>query len=166
MPIGLKQFNSAPGEAAADVLRPCLDVERWIAGVVGGRPYAVLDDLLAAARTVADPFTPAEIERALAHHPRIGERARGDSKEAGLSRGEQSGLRLDDDVQRRLAEGNAAYERRFDRVFLIRAAGRSSEQILDQLTTRLGNDDETESAVVADQLRQIAVLRLQGAVSP
>lgn len=91
---------------------------------------------------------------------------RGDSKEAGLSRGEQSGLRLDDDVQRRLAEGNAAYERRFDRVFLIRAAGRSSEQILDQLTTRLGNDDETESAVVADQLRQIAVLRLQGAVSP
>ena len=49
---------------------------------------------------------------------------------------------------------------------MIRAAGRSSEQILEQLTTRLGNDDETESAVVADQLRQIAVLRLQGAVSP
>ena len=166
MPIGLEEFNAAPGAEAADVLRPCLDVERWIAGVVGGRPYAGLGDLVAAARTVADPFTPAEIEQALAHHPRIGERARGDSKEAGLSRGEQSGLHLDDDVQRRLAEGNAAYERRFDRVFLIRAAGRSSEQILEQLTTRLGNDDETESAVVADQLRQIAVLRLQGAVSP
>lgn len=165
MPIGLEEFNAAPGAEAADVLRPCLDVERWIAGVVGGRPYAGLDDLLAAARTVADPFTPAEIEQALAHHPRIGERARGDSKEAGLSRGEQSGLHLDDDVQRRLAEGNAAYERRFDRVFLIRAAGRSAEEILGELERRLTNDDDAERAEVVDNLREIALLRLDQAVT-
>ena len=100
----------------------------------------------------------------MAQHPRIGERAQGGSAEADLSRSEQAGLRLGDDVQRRLVEGNQAYERRFGRVFLIRAAGRSSAEILDQLQVRLDNDLDTEDAVVADQLRQIALVRLAGVV--
>ena len=37
-----------------------------------------------------------------------------------------------------LAEGNRAYEERFGRVFLIRAAGRSAPEILAALTERLG----------------------------
>ena len=56
----------------------------------------------------------------------------------------------------RLAAGNAAYEQRFGRVFLIRAAGRDAEQILAELDRRLGNDDETERAETVDNLRQIA----------
>jgi 2-oxo-4-hydroxy-4-carboxy-5-ureidoimidazoline decarboxylase len=51
-------------------------------------------------------------------------------------------------------------------VFLIRAAGRSSQEILASLRTRLENDVETEDEVVADQLRQIALVRLAAAVSP
>ena len=51
-------------------------------------------------------------------------------------------------------------------MFLIRAAGRTPEEILDQLSTRMDNDPGTEQAVVADQLRQIALLRLEGLVTP
>lgn len=160
----LQEFNRLPADAAAATVRPCLDVERWVNGILQQRPYPDTDALLATARTVADPFTPHEVEEALAHHPRIGERAQGSSAEAEASRGEQLGLNLDDEVQRRLAEGNRAYEQRFGRVFLIRAAGRSSEEILEALETRLENDPQTEEAVVADQLRQIAVLRLSQAV--
>lgn len=69
------------------------------------------------------------------------------------------------DVRDAIATGNAAYERRFGRVFLIRAAGRSPEQILAALTARLGNDDATEDAVVAGELREIALLRLEQAVA-
>lgn len=163
MTIG--QFNAASAGEAADLLRPCLDVDRWVSAVVAGRPYADREQLLATAESAADPLTAREVDAALAHHPRIGERARGESPEAGLSRGEQAGLSMDDDLTRRLADGNAEYERRFDRVFLIRAAGRTMPEILDQLTRRLGNDEQTEAAVVADQLRQIAVLRLKGVVS-
>ena len=50
-------------------------------------------------------------------------------------------------------------------MFLIRAAGRTSEQVLSELRARLENDPTTEDAVVADELRQIAVVRLAGAVS-
>ena len=160
----LHEFNRLPVEVAAETVRPCLDVARWVEGVVAQRPYTDIEALLATARTVADPFTPTEVEGALAHHPRIGERAEGTSAEAEASRGEQHGLNLEDEVSRRLAEGNRAYEQRFGRVFLIRAAGRSSEEILDALEARLANDPQTEEAVVADQLRQIAVLRLSQAV--
>lgn len=74
-------------------------------------------------------------------------------------------MSTDADVQSRLVDGNRAYEKRFGHVFLIRAAGRSSEEILAALEERLTNDPETEKAVMADQLRQIAVLRLQGVLT-
>ena len=163
--ISLHQFNALDDAGTAALLRPCLDVDRWVADIVNGRPYPSADDLFTAARAAANPFTGAELEAALAHHPRIGEQARGDTAEAGLSRAEQAGLTLDNDIQRQLAEGNRAYEQRFGRVFLIRAAGRSSTEILEKLQTRLGNDPDTEDEVVADQLRQIALVRLAGVVS-
>ena len=67
-------------------------------------------------------------------------------------------------VAARLAAGNAAYEERFGHVFLIRAAGRSAEEILAELDRRLGNEARAERAEVADNLRQIALLRLEQAV--
>ena len=49
-------------------------------------------------------------------------------------------------------------------MFLIRAAGRSSAEILAELQRRLGNDDVTERAETVRALRDIAVLRLQQVV--
>lgn len=58
-------------------LSTCLDVPRWIDAIVEQAPYASLDDLLDVARAAADPLTREEIERALAHHVRIGDRPSG-----------------------------------------------------------------------------------------
>jgi 2-oxo-4-hydroxy-4-carboxy-5-ureidoimidazoline decarboxylase len=158
----LMHFNAAPAAQAASTLRPCADIDRWVKDIVEARPYATLADLLDQARTAAEPFTPEEIQAALAQHPRIGERARGASAEAALSRGEQAGIDAASQTTRDILAGNAAYEARFGRVFLIRAAGRSPEEILHELERRLGNTDEQEAHEVAGQLREIAVLRLQG----
>ncbi|GAA1055252.1 OHCU decarboxylase [Agromyces luteolus] len=159
----LEAFNGADRDAAIGFLRPCLDVDRWCGELVDGRPYDSVDDLLVRAEAAADPFTRAEVDGALAHHPRIGERPTGAGAEATMSRAEQSGVDpTDAAVAAALAEGNRAYEERFGRVFLIRAAGRSSREILDALTVRLGHTPDEEDPVVADQLRQIAVLRLKG----
>ncbi|MFI7483432.1 2-oxo-4-hydroxy-4-carboxy-5-ureidoimidazoline decarboxylase [Kocuria sp. M1R5S2] len=163
----LMEFNSLGRAEAIETIRPSLDVPRWLESLADARPYGHREALLDAARSAAHPFTAEEIERALSHHPRIGERARGESPEAGLSRSEQAAVDpADEDVQRRLREGNRAYEDRFGQVFLVRAAGRGPEEILEQLSQRLGNDPETERAVVAEQLRQIALLRLEGLVTP
>lgn len=163
--IRLNEFNCLSDEAATELLRPCLDVDRWVSTIVKKRPYPSVEALLGVAREAADPITGSELEAALAHHPRIGQRATGGSAEAALSRSEQAGLIRDDDLDQRLRAGNEAYEQRFGRVFLIRAAGRSTPEILAQLETRLSNDPETEDRVVAGQLREIALLRLSGRVA-
>lgn len=163
----LSEFNSLSRTQALTALRPALDVPRWQESVVDARPYSHHDALLGVARTAAQPFTDEEIEQALSHHPRIGERARGDGAEAALSRTEQSAVDpTDEDVQGRLREGNVAYEQKFGQVFLIRAAGRTPEEILENLAARMDHDPATERRVVADQLRQIALLRLEGLVTP
>lgn len=164
--ISLPDLNQLDPDEAAALVRPCLDVDRWVDAVVDGRPYGSVEVLFGTARTAASPFTARELEAALGSHPRIGERPAGSSVEAGLSRSEQAGLALGADVQRRLEEGNRAYEARFGRVFLVRAAGRSSTEVLAQLEDRLGNDVDTEDTVVEEQLRQIALIRLAGIVQP
>ena len=80
-----------------------------------------------------------------------------------MSRGEQAGVDAGDAaLAAELHAGNRAYEERFGRVFLIRAAGRSGREILDELNRRLDNTDEDEIREVAEQLREIALLRLEG----
>lgn len=163
-PTRLSELNRLGDEAAAELLRPCLDVDRWVATIIEERPYPSVEALLKVAREAADPFSGDELEAALAHHPRIGQRATGGSAEAALSRSEQAGLIRDADLDQRLRAGNEAYEQRFGRVFLIRAAGRSKPEIVAQLETRLSNDPETEDRVVAGELREVALARLSGRV--
>lgn len=160
----LDAFNVLSEAEARDRLVRCLDVPRWVDTVLAGRPYADLDALLAVAANAAD-LDADELDAALAGHPRIGERPRA-GHDAAFSSREQSGVdRSDVEVARRLAEGNAAYEARFDRVFLIRAAGRDAAEVLVELERRLGNDDDTERAETIEQLRQIALLRLEQVVA-
>ena len=78
-----------------------------------------------------------------------------------FSRREQASADANDaEINARIAAGNAAYESRFDRVFLIRAAGRSRAEILGELDRRIELDHETELQNVREQLLEIALLRL------
>jgi 2-oxo-4-hydroxy-4-carboxy-5-ureidoimidazoline decarboxylase len=70
-----------------------------------------------------------------------------------------------DDVRAAILAGNRAYEERFDQVFLIRAAGRTPEEILAELQRRLGNEPDAERAEVTEQLAQITGLRVRGLVA-
>lgn len=161
----IEQLNAMDEAAAADVLRSCADIPTWVDALVADRPYADVDALVAHAEALAATWTGEEVELALADHPRIGERHAGSGASAAMSAREQSGVSTEADVQRRIAEGNAAYEQRFGRVFLVRAAGRGAEEILAQLEQRLAHDPATELEVTRGQLAEIAALRLKGMFS-
>jgi 2-oxo-4-hydroxy-4-carboxy-5-ureidoimidazoline decarboxylase len=158
--VDLPTFNAAPAAELTPALLACCDVPTWAAAVRASRPYPDVDALLATADAAARRFTPADVDRALDAHPRIGERAHRDGAEAGWSRQEQSGVHRDAETQQALTEGNRAYEQRFGRVFLIRAAGRDRQQILDELHRRLQLDPAREMATVASELRDIALFRI------
>ena len=159
--MDLHLFNTSPANRLRPALLTCCDVPRWADAVLEQRPYADAGALMSAADTAARGFTTAEVDRALAAHPRIGERAEGESTEAAWSRSEQSGVVTDPVTQRALATDNREYEQRFGRVFLICATGLTSADVLGNLRARLAHDPETEAAVVAGELRRIALLRLE-----
>jgi len=157
------QFNAEPEDRAAEALRACNAAPRFVAEVLAGRPYADADALVGAAERVARALPWDQVATALAAHPRIGDRVEGSSAEARSSRREQSAMAdADADVRTALLEGNRAYEERFGHVFLIRAAGRSPQEMLAELRRRLANDEDAERAEVTEQLAQITALRVKG----
>ena len=162
----IDDFHALTKGDATELVASCADVLAWAADVAEARPFVDVEALHAYADQRAAAWTDEQVSAALADHPRIGEKHAGHGASAEHSQREQAGVDPQDaEVQRRLAEGNAAYEARFDRIYLVRAAGRSAEEILTLLEERLTNDPATELRVTAGQLREIAALRLRGLVA-
>ena len=162
----LQEFNALDEHEAVEVVRSCADVPAWAVDVAARRPYPDLAALTAYADERAAEWTGEQVTQALADHPRIGEKHQGAGASAAHSEREQAGVDpRDAEVQRRLADGNRRYEQTFDRIYLVRAAGRDVEEILALLEQRLTHDPVTELAVTAQQLREIAALRLAGLVT-
>ena len=144
------------GPETRDRLSSALHVGRWVDEVASGCPYPSVDALLGVADLAARALTGQDVDEALSAHPRIGEAT------SGLSTAEQSASATDDPaLVEAMAVGNQTYEQRFGRIFLIRAAGRSRMEVLAELHRRLGLSDDEETAEVAGQLREIALLRLR-----
>ncbi|HEX2145260.1 MAG TPA: 2-oxo-4-hydroxy-4-carboxy-5-ureidoimidazoline decarboxylase [Glycomyces sp.] len=171
----LGAFNTAEPAEAMAVLTACCASRSWAAKLVSGRPYGSVAALRAAALAGFDELDESELAVAHAAHPQIGAPIRErsgkpsprESAEAAWSRGEQSRVTAaDEKVRADLAEVNAAYERRFGRVFLICATGLTGEKILAEAKRRLGNDDRTEHRESVAELREIVALRLEKAVRP
>lgn len=159
----VETFNALPAERLGAELLACCAAPAWGAAIAAGRPYADRAGLLAAADAASRELSWPEVLRGLSAHPRIGERAAGESTEAAWSRAEQSAAAqsADDVTKAELITVNRAYEDRFGHVFLIFASGRSQAEILAAARERLGNDEATERAAVTDELRKIALLRLE-----
>ncbi len=163
---GLPAFNAMDDDAARERLLVCLDVPRWADAVLAGRPFATLGEI-EAAMTAASATSPTTSwsrrwpgTRGSASAPT--RRSTTPSTPPASSPGSTA---ADVDLARRLEEGNRAYEERFGRVFIVRAAGRSGRDILEHLRHRLANTDELERAATIDQLTQIAVLRMKEMLS-
>jgi 2-oxo-4-hydroxy-4-carboxy-5-ureidoimidazoline decarboxylase len=162
----LDVFNDEPADRAVQGLRACNAAPRFAAEVVAGRPYRDVDTLVGRAEEVCRALPWEDVAIALAAHPRIGDRVAGSAAEAESSRREQRSMDDADAATREaLLEGNRAYEERFDHVFLIRASGRSPEEMLTELRRRLRNDAESEHAEVIEQLAQITGIRVLELVS-
>lgn len=164
--MNLREFNEADVETAGELLHACAPIASWRAAILARRPYASQQELLETAEELAGGWTDQEVDGALAHHPRIGEKVQGDSAEAAASRREQGSLSEDERARQDWMEANIAYEEKFDRIFLIRAAGREPEEMMQQLRERLENSPEAENEIRRGQLAEIGVLRLGDAVGP
>jgi 2-oxo-4-hydroxy-4-carboxy-5-ureidoimidazoline decarboxylase len=155
--VTLASFNAAPENQAVAAMLACCASRRFAAAVAAQRPYASQAAALAVVETVFESLTWADLFESMDAHPRIGDRA------SGQSAAEQSGVA--DESRAALQAGNAAYEERFGHVFLICATGLSGAQMLTALNQRLKNDEVSERVVAAAELRKITVLRARKALA-
>ena len=162
--MDLQQFNQLSRAQAQALLQPCVHIPNWIEALIQQRPFPSTDQLFDYAVEQAKRWSWTEIAEALAQHPRIGERkaaAELSVKEQNFSTHEQSQLGADAALQQALYQGNLDYEHKFGHIFLIRAAGRTGQEMLSELQRRLGNTTQQEQQEVQQQLTEIAVLRLK-----
>ena len=151
---GIGRLDRAPGTDLRDILHRVCASDRWVDDVAGARPYGSVAALLAASDAAVARLTEVDLDAALAGHPRIGERG-----ESAASRREQAGVSGGETLAA-LAAGNREYEARFGHVYLVCASGRTGEELLAVLRSRLGNDPATERRVVREELAAINRLRL------
>ena len=159
----LSHFNQSTEQDVADLLQHCVHIHRWAEEILSKRLFSNKDELLAFAEQRARTWTWDEILSALNTHPRIGEKkakAVLSAQEQQFSDREQASLETDQETQEAIYEGNVAYEKKYGFIFLIKAFGLNSEQILTALKYRLANDPEIEKRIVHQQLLEIAMLRL------
>ena len=156
----IADFNAARGEAATRDVLACCESTAFAKLITDGRPYPDADTLDAAIDTAFEALTWEDIVEAMNAHPRIGART------GGISAAEQAGaIAAGSAVRQALVAGNEAYEERFGHVFLICATGLSGQEMLDALTQRLRNTQETEQSVVRQELLKITRLRMRKLLS-
>jgi 2-oxo-4-hydroxy-4-carboxy-5-ureidoimidazoline decarboxylase len=159
-----QRIDRAPVEEARVFLFTCCGSSRWVEQMLARRPFGNEQALVDAARTVWLGLAADDWREAFAHHPKIGDResirARFPST-AHLSTTEQSGMAgASEATLDALAEGNRAYEAKFGYIFIVCAAGKSAEEMLELLQARLSNDPANELLVAAGEQAKITALRL------
>jgi 2-oxo-4-hydroxy-4-carboxy-5-ureidoimidazoline decarboxylase len=161
----LSRWNLLPTDEAAKEILSCCGSRTWAKGMAASRPVQDVATLLATSDRIWRELSSADWLEAFHSHPRIGEtRTAGEASDRSLgwSAQEQShATESGDALKRALAEGNRDYERRFRRIFIICATGKSAEEVLLNLRHRLNNDEATELLEAAEQQRQIAQIRLR-----
>ena len=165
MTVTVGQLNDLSNDECAELLAACCGSQRWVSRMADQRPFTSLDDVLRTAEHVWWAVDAGDWLEAFMHHPPIGgtqsvspqsERA------ASWSVGEQAGVSTAaPSAKSELAAVNEAYLAKFGFIYIVSAAGKSADELLDIARSRLGNNRDNELRVAAEEQRKITKLRLQ-----
>src|SRR5205807_1873871 len=126
--------------AAVDDLLRCCGSRKWAAAMAAAWPFPDTEAMLRASDEIWWRLDAEDWLEAFRAHPKIGERT-----SSGWSQQEQSGTALAGaDQLAELDRLNRAYEDRFGYIFIVSAAGKTTEQMLDALRGRVNNPAEGE----------------------
>jgi len=167
---GIEQFNRLSREPALKALLDCCGAKKWAQQMLKMRPFPDLGYVLDTADKVWAGLQRDDWLEAFRHHPAIGEtqaKAKQSTNARHWSAGEQSASQKGPpETLAALAAANREYHAKFGHVFLIYAAGKSSEEILKNLQQRLSNNPEAELRIAAEEQRNITRLRLEKLLAP
>lgn len=154
--IGLRWLNALDDTHATTAFRTCCGSRRWAETMTRHLPFDSLEEMTAVSDSVWGDLSERDYLEAFRAHPRIGER-----QTSGWSASEQASMSdAEDAIRERLRRLNDAYYEKHGFIFIICATGRSPEEMLAALETRLEHDTAREVAIAASEQAQITKLRL------
>lgn len=161
----LNELNALAPAARADVLATCCGAARWVAALNARFPVPDAPTLYQQAHGIWYSLNEADWREAFTHHPKIGDVQSLKERFASTSHwavGEQGAVRhASADVLQALAAGNAAYEAKFGYIFIVRATGKSADEMLRLLQERLPNQPAQEIRIAMGEQAKITRIRLE-----
>ena len=151
-------------EAIAELTR-CCGSNRWVREMINRRPFQSSDELFLQADRTWWSLSESDWKEAFTHHPKIGDiesLRKKFASTASWASGEQEGATdASEETVKNLAEGNSLYEEKFGYIFIVCATGKSAEEMLIILHSRLPNSPEVEINIAAGEQAKITKLRLE-----
>src|ERR1700737_2780972 len=161
----LARFNSLPSAEAERELLKCCGSKEWARRTIAARPFANFDELSEKAEQIWWSLASPDWLEAFHSHPKIGEKkaaAPTSDQAKSWSEAEQAAINTAaQETLRELANLNRQYEQRFGYIFIVCAAGKSSDEMLAILHARLENPANQELRNAAAEQAGITQLRLK-----
>jgi 2-oxo-4-hydroxy-4-carboxy-5-ureidoimidazoline decarboxylase len=163
--ITVGELDEMPESSAVGMLADCCGSSRWVSEMIAARPFGSRDLVFSNAERIWRSLSASDWVEAFEHHPRIGEStaaiAQGE-RGAEWSSSEQAGITsASDNLRQALAAANERYERRFGYIYIVCAAGKTPEEMLELARKRLRHSSAAEIRVAAEEQRKITRLRLE-----
>ena len=163
--MDLTWLNGLHASEATDEFLKCCGSQEWARRMAGSRPFESPDQLSTRASEIWWTLDRSDWLEAFRSHPKIGgkkaaEKVSEQSRE--WSGEEQSGVNsASEQVLSKLASLNKQYDEKFGFIFIVCASGKSSDEMLAILKSRLNNDAETEMRIAASEQEKITEIRLR-----
>lgn len=161
----LERLNGLNESKRKAVLRMCCGATAWVNKMAAAFPAEDKTALLDKAEKIWFSCSEKDWQEAFTHHPKIGDLDSLKEKFANTVRwaeGEQSGVKhTTQEILEQLAEGNRLYEEKFGYIFIVCATGKSAEEMLIILQSRLSNDPKEEIKIAMNEQNKITKLRLE-----
>ncbi|MEO8819395.1 MAG: 2-oxo-4-hydroxy-4-carboxy-5-ureidoimidazoline decarboxylase [Ginsengibacter sp.] len=163
--MSIADFDNLAIEEKKRLLAECCNSTSWIKKMIGIFPVQDLVDLLEYAEEEWYECNPAEWLEAFQNHIKIGDIPsieKNTTINADWVKNEQSlFINASPEILKSLAKDNELYEETFGYNFIVFTKGKSMNEIIADLSTRLENDPRDELRIAAGEQNKITQMRLQ-----
>ncbi|GAB4017978.1 2-oxo-4-hydroxy-4-carboxy-5-ureidoimidazoline decarboxylase [Spirosoma migulaei] len=161
----LPELNQLPIPQLKEALFTCCGSTTWVNELANLFPFETKESLFEQAEVIWFSLAESDWREAFGHHPKIGDINSLREKYASTAswaEGEQAGVSTASvSVLEMLAEGNQFYEEKFGYIFIVCATGKSAEEMLNRLESRLLNSPEDELQIAMQEQNKITKIRLE-----
>ena len=160
----IAEFDHLEAAQKRSLLFQCCGSQKWVEKMIHLPPAEDLIDLFEDAEETWYECNEDDWKEAFTHHPMIGDV---ESLRKKFSTDQFAGKEQElindssEKVLEELAGGNNLYQQKFGYIFIVFATGKSAEEMLGILQSRLNNNPEEEIKIAMEEQNKITQHRLQ-----